>query len=167
MLYERGGLTLQELGKYIVSVTAAAIVVAILQSLFDKKGATSALLRLIGGLFLCFTVISPVVTMGFDTLLDMPQDYAQQGSVAAFEGEQIARDQLRGIITERLRTYILDKATTYGLQIDAEVELSQDEIPVPVAVRLWGEASPYAKQAMQQWLEQELGIRKENQTWIG
>ena len=167
MLYERGGLTLQALGKYIVSVTAAAIVVAILQSLFDKKGATSTLLRLIGGLFLCFTVISPVVTIGFDTLLDMPQDYAQQGSVAAFEGEQIARDQLRGIITERLRTYILDKATTYSLQIDAEVELSPDEIPVPVAVRLRGEASPYAKQSMQQWLEQELGIRKENQTWIG
>lgn len=158
---------MQALGKYIVSVTAAAMVVAILQSLFDKKGTTSALLRLIGGLFLCFTVISPLVTTGFDALLELPQDYVRQGSVAAFEGEQIAREQLRDIIKDRCRTYILDKATAYRLTLDVEVELSQDDVPVPVAVRLHGAASPYAKQALQQWLEQELGIRKENQTWIG
>lgn len=158
---------MQSLGRYIVSVTAAAIVVAILQSLFDKKGATGGLLRLIGGLFLCFTVISPIVTQGFDGLFDFSLTYMEQGSVAAFEGEEIAREQLCGIIKERCRTYILDKASTYQLQLEAEVTLSQDDIPVPVAVRLQGAVTPFAKLALQQWLEQELGIPKENQLWIG
>ena len=67
------------------------MVVAILQSLFDKKGTTFALLRLIGGLFLCFTVISPVITMGFDTLLEKVENIfgALRGTPTA--GEWLVR----------------------------------------------------------------------------
>ena len=158
---------MQALGRYIVSVTAAAILVAIVQSLFDKKGSTGALLKLISGLFLCFAVISPIAVPRLNAFREFPQTYIRQGSTAAFEGEVIAREQLCSIIKERCRTYILDKATSYQLQLEAEVTLSQDDIPVPVAVRLQGNASPHAKQVLQQWLEQDLGIRKENQTWIG
>lgn len=158
---------MEALGRYILSVTAAAIIFGILQSLFDKKGSPGALMRLIGGLFLAFTVISPVAELNLNTAFEMPWDYAQQGSAAAFQGEEIAQEQLEGIIKERCRTYILDKARDYQAQLEVEVTLTQDEIPVPAAVRLQGSISPYAKSALQQWLEEDMGIRRENQIWIG
>ena len=45
--------------------------------------------------------------------------------------------------------------------------LSQDEIPVPSTVRLQGSISPYARQSLQQWLQDDIGVPKEHQIWIG
>ena len=158
---------MEALGKYILSVTSAAILFGILQSLLGKKGNSAALLRLIGGIFLAFTVISPVTDVDLGRILDPAWDYTAQGSSIAAGGYAVSQNQLHSIIKERCRTYILDKAISYNAQLEVEVELTQDEIPVPAAVRLRGSISPYGKQALQQWLQDVMGIPKENQQWIG
>jgi hypothetical protein len=47
------------------------------------------------------------------------------------------------------------------------VYLSEDTIPVPISVEIRGSVSPYGKQQLTKLLEEELGIAKENQLWIG
>lgn len=158
---------MEVLGKYILSVTAASILFGILQTLLDKKSVTAVLLRLIGGLFLTFTVISPVADIKLDTVLDLPLDMSVHGKEIATQGQEISKSHMQSIIKEQCEAYILDKAQSYQADLDVDVSLTQDDIPTPSAVRLQGAISPYAKTVMQKWLYDDMGISKENQLWIG
>ena len=63
---------MENIARYILSVTAAALLLGILQTIAGKKGTQAVLLQLIGGLFLTFTVISPIVNIEADEILDIP-----------------------------------------------------------------------------------------------
>ena len=158
---------MEAIGRYILSVTAASILLGIAQTLVGKKGGTAALVRLIGGLFLTFTVIAPLADMDLNAAFDAPWDFAQQGGAIAAQGEQITRDKLQSIIKQRCEAYILDRANTLHAQLEVEVTLSQDDIPIPTTVQLRGSVSPYAKKNLQAWLSDDMGIPKENQIWTG
>lgn len=158
---------MEALGKYILSVTAAAILFGILQSLIGKKHGSAVLVKLIGGLFLAFTAIAPITEVRIDHLLDSSWSYTAQGNAIATNGLAISQDQLRSIIKEKSEAYILDKALFYNAQLEVDVTLSQDAMPIPTSVRLQGSISPYTRNAIQQWLQDEMGIPKENQVWIG
>lgn len=138
-----------------------------MQTLVGKKGSCAVLVRLIGGLFLTFTVIAPVADIDLDAVFDAPWDFQEQGSAAAVYGQQMAQEEMASIIKRKCEAYILDKAEAYQTQLEVEVTLNQDEIPIPCSVRLQGNASPYAKASLQQWLQEDMGIPKENQVWIG
>lgn len=157
---------MEALGRYILSVTAAAVLLGILRTLLDKKSGSGVLLQLIGGLFLTFTVISPITTIDPDALLDSPWELTEQGNAIAAQGQAMAQEELQSIIKAQCEAYILDKAQTYQAALEVEVTLNQEEIPAPVAVRLQGSVSPYAKQALQQWLYDEMGIPREDQQWV-
>ena len=45
--------------------------------------------------------------------------------------------------------------------------MSRDSIPVPTAVTLYGSAAPYLKLKLEEILQEELNIAKENLVWIG
>ena len=158
---------MERLGNYILSVTAAALLLGILPTIAGKKGTHAALLQLIGGLFLAFTVVSPIANIAPDALWDLPLDFSLQGSALAAQGQAYTRDQLQLIIKDRCEAYILDKALSLQAQLQVEVMLSQDEIPVPVSVRLLGTVSPYARSMLQQWLQDDMAIPKEHQIWVG
>ena len=153
------------LGKYILSVISAAILYSLIHSLLDKKSSASALLQLIGGLFLSFTVIAPVADVDFTPFLELQWNFVSQGNNIVAEGEQFAQEQMREIIKQRCEAYILDKAMSCQTSIQVDVTLSDDGIPAPASVKLEGNISPYAKRTMQQWLQDEMGIPKENQIW--
>ena len=138
-----------------------------MQSITGKKGTHGALLKLIGGLFLSFTIISPIADIELDQILEFPRDFAAQGSDIAERGQEYAQDQLHGIIKDRYEAYILDKALALQADLTVEVMLSLDEVPVASSVQLQGNISPYARQALQQWLQDDMAIPKEHQIWIG
>ena len=158
---------MEALGRYILSVTAAAILLGILRSLLGKKGRGAALVQLIGGLFLTFTMVAPMADVDLDAIFDSPWMFSADASVFADEGHAISQEQLRSIIKERSEAYILDKASSYHAQLDVDVIVSQDAMPIPTAVRLRGSISPYVKGEMEQWLQDNMGIQKENQLWNG
>jgi hypothetical protein len=74
-------------------------------------------------------------------------------------------DAIRASIKARSEAYILDKAAELALSVEVEVTLSNDEIPLPVSVRVSGKASNYAKSRLQAIITQDLGINKEHQVW--
>ena len=157
---------MESLGKYILSVSSAAFLFAIVRSLIGEKSATAALIKLIGGLFLTFTVISPVKDIKMDAFFDLPFDFSAQASAVVAQGQELKEDHLQDIIKQQSEAYILDKALSYQTVLDVDVTLSEGETPVPSAVQLKGAISPYAKHMLQQWLCNDMGISKENQQWI-
>lgn len=155
------------LGRYIMSVTAAAILFSILQSLFNKKSSMALLVRMIGALFLTFTVIAPFWEIDLSSIFDIQVNYSEDGHTIATQGAKLAREQLCSNIKEKTEAYISDKAMSLETPMDVDIILSQDEIPVPSTVRLTGQVSPFVKNTMQVWIQNEIGIPKEHQIWNG
>ena len=156
---------MEGLRQYVISVTTAAIVCGMLTAML-KKGAMQSLVKLLCGFFLAFSFLSPIGRLELKALpQDLGPDY-QEASGAAQEGERYARNSIAEIIKEQTEAYILDKAAELGLSLEAEVFLSGDEIPVPVSVRITGQASEIERRRMEMILEKDLGIAKENQTWM-
>lgn len=153
--------------QYIVSVAAAAILCGILRELLPGKSAAASLLKLVSGIFLAFVVISPVRNMEMTNLRLYMDTFSHQGEVIAASGENISRETMAEIIRDQTEAYILDKAQTLAASLSVEVTLSDTAIPAPQSVRLQGAVSPYARNVLERILEDDLGIAKENQTWIG
>lgn len=158
---------MNEAGQYILSVGLAALIVGILTSFTDNKSASGVLIRMVCGLFLALTVIKPVGNLNFDYLEAFARSYSEAGSTTAANGEAIANDALREIIKQETEAYILDKASSYQCALDVLVTVGEGNVPVPEFVRISGSISPYARGQMQKLIEEELGIPKEQQQWIG
>ena len=153
------------LGRYIFSVSTAAILFSIIQTMLEGKHGATVLVRLIGGLFFAFTVIAPVSDIDLRSIFETHLEFASSGSAIAASGVDTAENHFREIIRQQSESYILDKAMSYQTPIDVEVMLSHDDTPVPSAVNLKGSVSPYVKQTMSLWLQEEMGISRENQRW--
>lgn len=152
--------------EYLLSVTAGAMLCGILGSLIGEKGSLSGLYRLISGLFLCFVVISPLADISVTDLTDFAGDILFEGDAATQEGEEAQEQMLRQIITDETRAYIMDKARSYGTEIQVDVTLTEDSPPVPKGCTIRGNVSPYVRQQLKKILVTDLGIPEEGQLWI-
>lgn len=155
---------MEQLGRYILSVITAAMLLGILKSFLKEKNGPAAVVGMMGGLFLTFTILSPASKFDFSGIDLFFESFSMDGQAAAAYGEKLAQEELEGIIKSQVEAYILDKAKPYRAELSVEVTL--DEATVPTAVRLQGDISPYGKMQLQQMLEADLGIAKENQQWI-
>ena len=153
------------LGSYALSVISAAIIAAIISSFFDEKSGTAGIIKLVSGLFLTFVVISPLTKLDFSDVNAYLEQFALEGEESAAVGENLAHEAEADIINSRVQAYILDKADLLGAQLDVEVVLDRNNIPV--SVKLEGDISPYAKAQMAETITEDLGISKEQQIWIG
>lgn len=157
---------MESVKQYVISVTAAAIVCGVLNTML-KKGGMHALVKLLCGFILAFTFLNPIGKLELMSLPDNSKPEYPSGSDMAQEGELYARNSMAEIIKEQTRAYILDKANELDLNLDVEVYLSEGAIPIPESVRITGQLSEYARQKMEAYLEKDLGIPKENQIWTG
>lgn len=154
-------------GRYIVSVSAAAILCGILKSILPSKGTHAAILRLVSGIFLSLVTIQPLAHVDLVALPAISDAYVSEAQSAAAQGEFQSRRAAADIIKAQAEAYILDKARLLHGELTVEVTLSDGEPPIPVSVRLTGSISPYAKSRLSAILQEDLGISKENQIWIG
>lgn len=156
---------MESIRAYLLSIIAAAIVCGIITVLLGSKGTHGAMAKLMAGLFLAFTVIRPVAQIDFTGITDFAEQYTDAGTAAAEKGKILTREALTESIKRKTEAYILDKAEAMRVTLSVEVELSEHDVPVPVAVQLEGAVSPYAKQQLQRIITEDLGIDKEHQTW--
>ncbi len=156
---------MEAIGAYLVGVTAAALLCALVGKLgFGKLN--GAVIKVLCGVFMALAVVAPWADFKLKLPVDVVFGFQVMGEQAAAEGEDSAREAMAAIITEQVGTYILDKAVGLGLELQVEVILSEDELPVPVGVTLRGDASPYSKGVLGDYIRDNLGIAKEAQTWI-
>ena len=76
------------------------------------------------------------------------------------------QQQICNVIKEQTEAYILEKANALHLNVDVEIILSNDDIPIPKQVYLRGTAGPFAKQQLTSYIADNIGIQEENQIWI-
>lgn len=151
--------------QYLLSITAAAIICSILMSFLGKKGMYSSVIRMLCGLFMAFTMISPVMRI---RLKDFERYFGElhfEANSAVSWGIQTAEEATAEFIKDKTETYILDKASSMGLSIKAEVRLEEERDRTPCSVLIEGKVAPYAKMQLQTWLKEELGVPEENQIW--
>ena len=163
MLYEGNGVS--ALKAYVLSVVAAAILCTIVQVLLGKKSAVGRIAHLLSGILMAITVIAPLGQITFQGISEYWDDLSYDAQKYVTDGTSVAENQMREIIKARTEAYILDKANRMGLQIAVEVELDGYNGNIPCAVVIDGTASPYAKEQLSSYIEEALGIAKENQKW--
>jgi hypothetical protein len=153
------------LTQYILRLTAAAILCGIVSSLAVKKGAMSTAMKMLLGIFMTVTVVSPWAQLRLTDFQRYWNDlYIQTDGVVA-QGENLARQEMETIIKDKIASYILDKAAFYGAELNVEVRVDGAEMPIPCGVRIDGSISPYGRTQLQQMIVKELGIAMEDQIW--
>ncbi len=153
------------IAEYLLSVTGASIISAIVLRLVDGKGSAAHVAKLVTGIFVALTVIGPFTQVRlFETIEHLPDISADAQFVIA-QGQSASKNALSECISSQVESYILDKATQLGVTLCVEVYMSDDMIPIPVRAHLQGNISPYAKVRLQNILCEDLGIKKENQIW--
>ena len=91
----------------------------------------------------------------------------EEAEAAAAMGESMAARSRGEIIKEETEAYILDKAAALKANLTVEVTVSGSGTPVPTAAIYRGEVPADVRQQLETIVQTELGIARENQTWIG
>lgn len=150
---------------YILSIVVAAIVCAIVRGLLDEKTTAGQMGRLLCGIFMAITMIAPISNISFENISGYFRDLTLEANQYAQSGKIAASDSMKSIIMSQTEAYILDKADSLGLKVSVEVELGDQENMIPNSVLITGKISPYAKEVLSEYIEDTLGIAKENQKW--
>ena len=154
---------MEQIRAYILTVTAAGMLCAIIQTLAGTTGNLSALIRLMTGVVLCLVVILPLRDIPSINLTGYLNQLERNAAAAVNTGTEAANLERETRITRAMESYILDKAAE--LSLDVAVVLQLDSAMVPTGLTITGNASPYARQVMESIITEELGIPMEAVQW--
>ena len=150
---------------YILSIIATAILCAIIKAFIGEKSATGKIAGLLCGIVMAITVVKPLKDIKFYNIPSYLHSISADADRYIQDGTNAAEKSVAGIIKAQTEAYILDKADRMGLDISVEVELDGKNGSVPVGVIITGKLSPYAKEVLGSYLQDDLGIAKEKQQW--
>ena len=151
------------LKQYLLSVLGCALVCGIFSQMVAdtsrKKG-----IHMICGIVTAISICYPLTKVDLEKYVRFPdadwlqaEDYISSGvNAASLEQEKRIKDSCQ--------TYILDKAR--GLDTEIKIEITLNEEGLPYRAEIQGEAEAKVQKELQRILETDLGISKENQTWI-
>lgn len=157
---------MEAIKQYLLSITSAAILSACVCAFF-LKGTSERLIRTLCGIFTSLVVLQPLVGIHLPDLDRYFASFSTSASIVVEEGELLANEAQSKVIKQQTEAYISDKATALACSLDITVSLSDESPFQPVSVRLEGDVSPYAKSHLASYMEEQLGIPKEAQRWIG
>ena len=152
---------------YLLQILASALVCGILTRLMCNKGLLMETVKLLAGVYMTISVLSPWVDISFLDLGDLTGNISVNADALTEDGKISAYQAMADIIKSQTEAYILDKANALGAEITVEVGLEGEDIPLPAKVTLYGAISPYGKSVLSNDISENLGISMEDQTWIG
>lgn len=148
---------------YIMALTAAAILCALVKAISPGKKGQEKILGLVCGIFLLATALRPLGLLQLPEAWNPTAEFEQEAQQVVSAAQEKAQTEMAGIITEQTRAYIQDKAEALGVRLEISVVL--DESLLPTAVTLTGPVSPYAKSRLSGAIQESLGIPEERQVW--
>lgn len=158
---------MEEIREYLLKVVVCGILCGIAVALSGKTGTTGKLVKLITGVCMLMTIVSPLLQFRIGNFGSFFGKISADADALVAEGENVSAAALEDIIKEKMQAYILDKADSFGASIQVEVGLTDEQIPKPCSVRISGSISPYGKRQLQSVIREEFGIALEDQVWIG
>lgn len=150
--------------QYIITVTASAIICSIISS-FTQEKVIGNKLKLLCNLFLAVIVLEPITDLRIPELKEIPGLSLHEAEYAVSIGSELSANSMENIICEKAEAYIIDKAASLGLSVQAKVKIKDESNPIPESVIISGYAPDNLKEYLQNVIEQELAITKENQIW--
>lgn len=153
---------MEALGRWLLSVSAAALLVSVVQALIPEGGLRRTA-SFTGGLLLLAVLLRPAVDLDLSSLSLGLEAWTEQVEQRQSELEQQQTNALAEGIAERTAAYISDKAAALGLRVTVrvETETGEDGIPIPAAVEVDGPRSD----ALSAYIAEELGIPVQRQVW--
>ena len=152
--------------QYLLSVVASAIVSSIAVALVQRNHALSVIIKLLCGIFMAITVISPFSKFSISDFQGFTQDFSIDAQTAVENGEWFSEQQLRENISQQVEAYIQERAQDLGVDLRFDIELSAEMPPVPLVITIYGAASPYEKSILCDYIEKNLAIPEEKQVWM-
>ena len=143
---------------YLMRLICSAIVCALIGAI---DGNSQGIRRLIAGLFMTLTVLTPMGDLELPSL--DPDGFRAEAQSAVRDGTAQAKEMREGIISEAYAAYIWSKADEMGLELEIQLELNEEELLQSVV--LTGLASPLERQRLTNAIVQDLGVGKEDVTW--
>ena len=151
---------------WLIGITAAALVVALADSL-PPDGAVKKIGKLTGGLLLAAAILPPLVGLDYASLSGILADYRleAEGYSNALETEN--ERLIKTIIEEQTGAYIQDKAAALGVDCTAEVTCQADDDGslYPASVVVYGELTREQMNSLSRTIEGELAIPAQNQQY--
>lgn len=152
-------------GQYLFTVIMAAFVFSVVCTVVGNKSPLSSIIRLIAGLFLTITALSPVLKINWDNFTEFTSSIQLDGaSIVERETERVQSEKL-SFIKQKTEAYVLEKANNLGLDITVSVSFQSAEQPLPTQIQIAGNAAPYAKRQLSSIIASDLGIPEECQIW--
>lgn len=148
--------------EYLISIVAACML-SVAACAMVRQPLVQKAVRLIGGLLVLFVVAAPLVRLDFAALTEKLT--ISDGGFDAQTAQEERHEAWKKHIKQTAEQYISDKAAELGATLRVTVEVSDDEIPVPVGVTLAGTANLAQRAQLEQYLAQELNINAEGQEW--
>jgi hypothetical protein len=145
-------------------VISAAVLCTIVIKITENKGSISFLIKILAGIFLSTSVLTPMLHISFAPITEYINEIQTEASFVTDAGVQDTSEKKEIFIKNQLEAYIVDKAKDMNLSIEAQIELNEDMIPVKVLLQ--GNASPYYRMKMESYITDTLGIQKEDQVWM-
>ena len=152
--------------QYLYSVLVAALICTVVQ-LFPITGTAKEITKLICGLSMTVAVLSPLQNQDFSGFANNIFDISSNANSLTEEGEYASRIAMTTIIKEESEAYVHNKAAELGISVSCCIQVSEDALPVPVSVTVAGQITKQIRTQLEAILITDLGIAKENITWIG
>ena len=155
----------EALRSYLLSVIAAALLSAVGLSLLPK-GSVRRVLGLCCGMLLALCALRPVLRLDEAALSQSLARFQMQAEEARTGIEVKNRELVAEIIKQSAETYILDKASSMGLEASVEVTVEGEmTYPYPAAVCITANAAEAQRKQLGSYISENLAIPAERQTW--
>ncbi len=152
---------------WIIGMTCAAMIAAMLGAFLPKSGGVGRAGRLAAGLLLMLAAVRPLMGLDYEslsgTLARLRVSQSDRGAELAAQNKQI----LKELIESETEAYISDKAKELGINCRAEVlyAFDADGAPYPSRIRIAGELTQEQQRELSRALEAELGVPLREQSY--
>lgn len=150
---------------YLLSLISAAVICSIISIFIKKDSAYGSAIKIMCGVFLLVTAISPVLRVQIHNFTGYWDDLHSDANFIIENSEADAFEEACNIIKAQSEAYILDKASLLGLDVKVVITLNDTVPPSPYIVEIKGAVSPYLKQKLQKIILDDLAIPEERQIW--
>lgn len=154
-----------EIRGYILSIVAVSMICSIVIHFTKSTKVIGEFTRMLCGILVALFIFSPIVQLRWNDFADYMDKLSEDAKTTAYLGTQTIQQAKADSIQQQLQAYILDKASSYNCDLNVDVELSEEDPPVPVRISIQGTVSPYEKAQLSAMIEKDLGIPKEMQKW--
>ena len=151
---------------WICSLTAASAAAAAAK-LLSPEGGVKKVTEVMCGIMLAAVLASPFLRADLPAIALSMAEYRHTAAVLTEGAEEAEKQLLREHIEDQCAAYILREAHTLGAEgLHVTVKTKwRDENWVPYEARIEGTMSAGSRNALSAYMEAELGIPRERQSW--